>query len=147
MNTVEKTSTGVTPAELILNNSIRLSARILTPPKVTLSSGQIVLSDTMVDWIAKQYTLITLAQEKQLQSDSHALVQYDDRITEYPVHAYVLFTPPVGRSDNLLPRHHSKSLTRRTQSIPLGICLAASESQRIFTTYVRSTTTRSVHLR
>ncbi len=27
MNTVEKTSTGVTPAELILNNSIRLSNR------------------------------------------------------------------------------------------------------------------------
>ena len=27
LSTVEKTSTGVTPAELILNNSIRLSAR------------------------------------------------------------------------------------------------------------------------
>ena len=32
MNTVEKTSTGVTPAELILNNGIRLQARILAPP-------------------------------------------------------------------------------------------------------------------
>ena len=31
MNTVEKTATEVTPAELILNNSIRLSARILAP--------------------------------------------------------------------------------------------------------------------
>ena len=29
MNTVEETSTGVTPSELILNNSIRISARIL----------------------------------------------------------------------------------------------------------------------
>ena len=32
MNTVEKTSTGVSPAELILNNSIRLTERILLPP-------------------------------------------------------------------------------------------------------------------
>ena len=32
MNTVEKTSTGVTPAALILNNSIRLTERILLPP-------------------------------------------------------------------------------------------------------------------
>ena len=31
MKTVEKTSTEVTPAELILNNSIRLSNRILAP--------------------------------------------------------------------------------------------------------------------
>jgi len=43
MNMVEKTSTGVIPAELILNNSIRLSAQILTPPTVALSPGQIVL--------------------------------------------------------------------------------------------------------
>jgi len=105
MNTVEKTSTGVTPDELILNNSIRLTERILIPPTVALSSGQIALSDTMDDWIARQFTLITVAQERQLQSDSHALVQYDERITEYHVHSYVLFTPPVGRSDKLLPRH------------------------------------------
>ena len=32
MNTVEKTSTGVTPAELVLTNSIRLTSRILAPP-------------------------------------------------------------------------------------------------------------------
>ena len=31
MNTVEKTSTGVTPADLILNHSIRLSSHIMTP--------------------------------------------------------------------------------------------------------------------
>ena len=59
----------------------------------------------MDDWIARQYTMITVTEERQLQSDSHALVQYDERITEYPVHSYVLFTPPVGRSDKLLPRH------------------------------------------
>jgi len=39
MNTVEKTSTGVSPAALILNNSIRLSERILLPPAQKKSSG------------------------------------------------------------------------------------------------------------
>ena len=43
MNTVEKTSPGVTPTELNLNNSIRLSNRILAPG----STSQVALSDTM----------------------------------------------------------------------------------------------------
>jgi len=33
------------------------------------------------------------------------MVEYDATVTEYPVRSYVLFTPPVGRSDKLLPRH------------------------------------------
>ena len=47
MNTVEKTSTGVTPAHLILNNSVQLSKQILRsdrvsyPPDTTTPSQQI----------------------------------------------------------------------------------------------------------
>ena len=59
----------------------------------------------MNDWVAKQCTLIDVVKEKQLQTDFHAMVEYDPTVTEYPVHSYVLFTPPVGRSDKLLPRH------------------------------------------
>jgi hypothetical protein len=105
MNTVEKTTTGVTPAELILNNSVRLAPRILTPPTARDSTSRVALSDTMDSWIQKQHTLITVAQANQLKSDYHLLVEYDPNITEYPVHSYVLFTPPVGRSNKLLPRH------------------------------------------
>ena len=54
----------------------------------------------MDELIEKQHTLNT-----QLASDAHALVEYDLRITEYPVHFYELFTPPVGRSNKLLSRH------------------------------------------
>jgi len=36
MNTVEKTSTGVSPAQLILNNSISLSKQILMSQRVLL---------------------------------------------------------------------------------------------------------------
>ena len=105
MNTVEKTSTGVSPAELILNNSIRLTERILLPPTQAKSSGKFALSDTMDEWVARQSTLDRVARDKQLQTDFHALVEFDPTITEYPVNFYVLFTPPVGRSDKLLPCH------------------------------------------
>ena len=54
MNTVEKTSIGVSPAKLILNNSIRLTERILLPPTQAKSSGQFALSDTMDEWVARQ---------------------------------------------------------------------------------------------
>ena len=90
MNTVEKTSTGVTPAELILNNSIRLSERILIQPPSKSPSSQIALSDTIDEWVARQHTLIQVAQERQHQHDFHKLVEYDPSITEYSA----LFTPP-----------------------------------------------------
>ena len=60
MNTVEKTSTGVTPAQLMLNNSVQLSKQILRsdrvsyPPDTTTPSQQIALSDRMEEWIREQ---------------------------------------------------------------------------------------------
>ena len=30
---------------------------------------------------------------------------HDPRVTEFSLHSYVLFSPPVGRSDKLVPRH------------------------------------------
>jgi hypothetical protein len=93
MNTVEKTSTGVTPAELIFNNSIRLSNPILSPLDSVNTLNQVALSNTMDKWVARQHTLLAVAQAHQLQCDP--------RITYYPVHSYVLFTPPVGRCSKL----------------------------------------------
>ena len=69
MNTVEKTSTGVSPAELILNNSIRLTSAILAPPSVSNSKSQISLSDVMDRWISKQ--------RNQRATDSYHLVVHD----------------------------------------------------------------------
>ena len=46
MNTVEKTSTGVSPAELILSHSIRLSSHTLAPVHSSISSSDISLSDS-----------------------------------------------------------------------------------------------------
>jgi hypothetical protein len=72
----------------------------------------------MDDWVAKQCTLINVAKEKQLQTDFHAMNEYDPSITEYPVHSYVLFTPPFRRSNKLLPRHRdSFQVIEKTTSI------------------------------
>jgi hypothetical protein len=53
----------------------------------------------MDNWVVRQHTLLTVAQARQLQSNSHLLIEYDPRITECPVHSYV------GRGNKLLPKH------------------------------------------
>jgi hypothetical protein len=105
MNTVEKTSTGVTSAELILSHSIRLSSHILTPVQRNVKSSDISLSRRLDEWISRQHTLLLVAQEHQLQADQHKVVENDPDVTDYPVNSYVLYTPPMGRSNKLLARH------------------------------------------
>ena len=75
MNTVEKTSTGVSPATAIMNDSIRLSERILLPQfrKVFCHNGRLGSKTKH-------------PKEKQSQTDFHAMVEYDPAVTEYPVH-------------------------------------------------------------
>ena len=118
MNTVEKTSTGVTPADLILSHSIRLTSHIMSPISGSVDSSDISLSDRMDEWISRQRTLLVVAQERQLQSDQHKVVENDDDVTDYPINSYVLYTPPMGRGNKLLPRHRGPYQVRgRKQSI------------------------------
>ena len=72
---LEKTSTGVTPAELILNHSVRLSSHIVIPVHSSTGSSEISLSDRMDEWISRQHTLLIVAQEHQLQTDQHKVVE------------------------------------------------------------------------
>jgi hypothetical protein len=118
MNTVEKTSTGVTPAELVLSHSIRLSSHIMAPINSSIDSSDTSLSSRMDEWISRQHTVLIAAQEHQLQSDQHKVVENDPDITDYPVNSYVLYTPPMGRSNKLLPRHKGPyQVIGRKQSI------------------------------
>ena len=68
MNTVEKTSTGVTPADLILSHSIRLTSHIMSPVSSGKDSNDTSLSDRMDEWISRQHTLLMVAKET---SDQH----------------------------------------------------------------------------
>ncbi len=93
----------MTPAELILTYSIRLSSNILAPIDRSVDSSDTSLSDRMDEWISRQHTLLIVARENQQQSDQHRLVENDAEITDYPINSYVLYTPPMSRSNKLLP--------------------------------------------
>jgi len=65
MNMAEKTTTGVSSADLILDHSIRLSAHIMAP---VAREGDLInpaLSARMDEWIARQHILIRVAQDNQ----------------------------------------------------------------------------------
>jgi hypothetical protein len=110
MHTVEKASTGVTPAEFILSHSMRVHSGV--------SLSEILLSDRLDEWISRQHTLLIVAQEHQLQSDQHKVVENDPEVADYPVNSYVLYTPPMGRSNKLLARHKGPyQVIGRKQSI------------------------------
>ena len=64
-----------------------------------------IQSDRMDEWVSRQHTLSVVAQETQLQSDKHKVVENDAEITDYPINSYVLYTPPTGRGNKLLPKH------------------------------------------
>jgi len=105
MNTVEKTTTGVSPAELILSHSITLSSHIMTPVVKEGEPTNINLAERMDERIDRHLTLLIAAHENQQQADQHRLVLHDPDITEYPVNSYVLYTPPSGRDNKLVARH------------------------------------------
>ena len=76
-----------------------------SPSGCTVDFSDTSLSDRMDEWISRQHTLLIAAQENQHRSDQHHLVENDAEITEYPINSYVLYTPPMGRSNKLLPKH------------------------------------------
>jgi hypothetical protein len=118
MNTVEKTSTGVTPVDLILSHSIRLTSHIMSPISGSVDSSDTSLSDRMDEWISRQHTLLVVAQESQLQSDQHKVVEIDANVTDNPINSCVLYTHPMGRGNKLLPKHRGPYQVRgRKQSI------------------------------
>ena len=61
MNTVEKTSTGVTPVDLILSHAIRLPSHIMSPVGSSIDSSDTSLSHRMDEWISRQHTLLIVA--------------------------------------------------------------------------------------
>ena len=70
-----------TPADLILSHSFRLTPHIMSPVSSGIVSSDISLSDRMDEWISRQHTLLVAAQETQLQSDQHKVVENDAEIT------------------------------------------------------------------
>ena len=72
MKTVEKTATGVTPAELILNNSLRLTKSIFIEPS-TMDRSRLKSPDS---WISRQAILVNEPNSKQIQYKPQAVPQF-----------------------------------------------------------------------
>ena len=68
----------------------------MSPISGSVDSSDTSLSDRMDEWISRQHTLLVVAQESQLQSDQHKVVENDADITDYPINSYVLYTPQMG---------------------------------------------------
>ena len=90
----------------------------MSPVSSSVDSSDTSLSDRMDEWISRQHTMLVVAQETQLQSDQHKIVENDAEITDYPANYYLLYTPPMGRGCKLLPKHRGPYQVRgRKQSI------------------------------
>ena len=73
MNTVEKTTTCVSPAKLILSHAITLSSHIMTPVAREGEPANIALAERMEGWIKRQHTLLIAAQKKTISSGSASI--------------------------------------------------------------------------
>jgi hypothetical protein len=105
MNTVEKTATGVTSAELILNNSVRLTKRIFTEASTMDRSKLKSISGQFDTWISRHAILVKVAQEHQKATDLYRVSTYDNNYTDYPINSYVLYTHPNGKEHKLRLEH------------------------------------------
>jgi transposase InsO family protein len=102
LNAEEKESTGVSPAELLFGNAVKLSRHLLLPESaVTDSAMGRNLSQRMSDMLKAQTRLIKVAQETQVALDSHHMSSFDPGFTEFPINSYVLYNHPEGRADKL----------------------------------------------
>lgn len=97
LNTAEKETTGVSPAELLFGNVIQMDRIILhPPPKEDESSTPMQLSEHMASMLKAQADLIKVAQEHQHTHDEFHMSLYNSEYTEYPVNSYVLLAYPDG---------------------------------------------------
>ena len=84
-NTQEKSSTGVSPADLVLTNAIHMQTNLYSP---TDSAKAIETStpirEVLDKMIARQLILLKAAQKTQSSLDSH-------RIAQHPINSYVLY--------------------------------------------------------
>jgi hypothetical protein len=92
-NTQEKSSTGVSPADLVLTNAIHMQTNLYSP---TDSAKTIETSTTVREvlhkMIARQSILLKAAEKTRSSLNSHRIAQHDPNYTDYPINSYVLYT-------------------------------------------------------
>ena len=97
MNTLERVSTGVTPAELIFGNNLRLESRILEDNRSKSIRSEVPLAKYMDNLLKQQEKILIVARETQKARDTHRMQEKHPDYIEYPINSYVLYTPPIGK--------------------------------------------------
>jgi hypothetical protein len=103
LNSQDKKSTGVTPAELLFGNTVSLGKEMLRrKPASNEPNGEPKqLSEYIDKLLTTQATLIKVAQEKQLSTDIHNTGTKEASFEDYPINSYVLFLHPDGPKDKM----------------------------------------------
>ncbi len=91
----------------------------MSPVNSNIDSSDTSLSDRMDEWVSCQHTLLVVAQETQLQSDQHKVVENDAEVTDYPINSYVLYTPPSGSGKKLLLKHRGPYQVRGRKQLKI----------------------------
>jgi hypothetical protein len=97
MNTLERVSTGVTPAELIFGNNLQLNNRILEDNRKDSVRNVVPLNKYVDNLLKQQETILLVARKHQQARDAYHMQDKDPNYAEYPINSYVLYTPPVGK--------------------------------------------------
>jgi transposase InsO family protein len=105
MNSAEKVTTGVSPAELLFGKMLDLDRELLRKPVVpTVEREDRPLSDYMQTLLTQQSAILEAARANQLEHDTHHLSEFDPNFSEYPINSYVLVDPPEGKRPKLSMR-------------------------------------------
>lgn len=97
MNTLERVSTGVTPAELIFGNNLQLNNRILEDNRKDSVRNVVPLNKYVDNLLKQQETILIVARKHQQARDAYHMQDKDPNYAEYPINSYVLYTPPIGK--------------------------------------------------
>ena len=97
MNTLERVSTGVTPAELIFGTNLRLNNHILEDNMNVSGHINPRLDKYLENLLAQQEMILRVAREHQMARDEYHMQDANPDYVEYPINSYVLYTPPIGK--------------------------------------------------
>jgi hypothetical protein len=105
-NTQEKSSTGVSPADLVLTNAIHMQTNLYSPTDSAKAiETSTPISEVLDKMTAQQSILLKAAQKTQSTLDSHHIAQHAPNYTDYPINSYILYIVPIGPSDKLELKH------------------------------------------
>ena len=108
INTMIKTSTGVSPTELLYGNTIDHDSTFMLKPKEELNI-QTTYVEHMSNLLKIQEKIIKIAQDSQESVDIHNITkraQIHNETTEFPIGSYVLAEYETGKSSKFHTKRH-----------------------------------------